>query len=110
MKWFRRCLVTLGIICLGIALIPSLQITTEPGAGGATETRRTFMLGISRSPLLLVEVLDKEPARVVRPDGGVTVHGGDTHRSVDVRFLSWSALSLVVGALLLGNRKAWPWH
>jgi hypothetical protein len=107
MKWFRLCFVTSGIFFLGIALIPNLQITTKPGADEATETRRTFMLGVPGSPLVLVEEFDKEPMRMVRPDGGVTVDGGSTHRSVELGYVSWSMLSLVFGALLLEADRRW---
>ena len=35
MKWFRRCLVTLGIICLGIALIAPPNQSLRPTAAAS---------------------------------------------------------------------------
>jgi hypothetical protein len=101
MNRVRRSFTILGIICLVIGFMPHWQVTKKALAGGVTETKRIFTLGVPGSPFLLMEAAESTPVRVVRPDGGETFKGGNHHRTVNLGFVSWSMLSLVLGAMLI---------
>jgi hypothetical protein len=111
MKWFRWCSISLGVICLIIGLSPDWRMTIKPLADGATETRQILTLGIAPSPLLLVEKTDSTPVKSTRPDGELTIKGGNSHMShhssLEIGFVSWSMLALVLGALLFEAARRW---
>ncbi len=108
MKWFRRPFMTFALICLIIGLMPYWQHVTMRGLpDGRTETRNVFTLGIPPSPLLVLEQSHSAPVKSIRPDGGVTIEGGNYHSSVELGFVSWSMLALVLGALLFEADRRW---
>jgi hypothetical protein len=87
--------------------MPYWRVATRALANGATETRRTFTLGIPSSPLLLVEESKSTPVRVVRPDGGETLEGESHHRAVKLEFVCWSMLSMILGTVLIDGPRWW---
>lgn len=101
MNWFRRSFMTLGIIFLIIGLMPNWRrVTTNDLAGAKTKTRNVFTLGVPPSPLFLVEVSHTEQVR-----GQERVSG--SQRSFKLEFVSWSMLSLVLGALFFVADRWW---
>jgi hypothetical protein len=107
----RISFMVMGIACLILALIPSIEVRTKRMADGATETRRSLSLGVSRVPLLHIEESEtKQGPPVPTPDGGLKFVGRSSHRSLNVGLISWSMLSLVAGAFLLAIPKNDPDH
>ena len=101
MQWFRRSFISLGIIFLIIGLIPNWQrVRTTDFAAAKSETRDVITLGVPPSPLLLVELSRSEQVR-----GRETITGGQ--RSFKLEFVSWSMLSLVLGALFVVADRWW---
>ena len=95
MKWSRRPFNTLGIIFLIIGVMPYWQHVTMRGLpDGRTETRNVFTLGIPPSPLLHLEQSHSEQVR----GSGITTSDSKGFR---LEFVSWSMLSLVLGAVLM---------
>jgi disulfide bond formation protein DsbB len=108
-KWFRRPFMSLAVICLFIGLMPYWQHVTLKGLpDGKTETRNVFTLGIPPSPLLHLEQVHSEQVR------GTGITTSDS-RGFKLEFVSWSMLSLVLGASFFvadrlrgGNRQSSP--
>jgi hypothetical protein len=100
-KWVQRPLVTLGIICLFIGVMPDWQHVSLKGLpDGKTETKDIITIGISPSPLLLLERTHSEQMR----DTGVATSDSKGFR---LEFVSWSTLALVVGAMFLVADRWW---
>jgi hypothetical protein len=101
MQWFRKPFISLGIIFLIIGLIPNWQrVKTTDLASAKTESRDVVTLGAPPSPLLLVELSRSKQVR-----GKEMITGGQ--RSFQLEFVSWSMLSLVLGALFVGVDRLW---
>ena len=108
MKWLRILLVISGTLCLIVGFMPWREATTKTLADGAVESSMRFTLGIPSSPFLLIEQSETKPGPgVVRPDGAIVHKGGGFHSGSSIEFISWSMLSLVLGALLIEVAKRW---
>ena len=95
MNWFRRPFMSLAVICLFIGLMPYWQHVNLRGLpDGKTETKDVFTFGIPPSPLLLLERSHSEQVR------GTEITSRDSN-GFRLEFVSWSMLSLVMGAVLM---------
>ena len=109
MNWFRRPVITLGIIFLFIGLMPYWQHETLRGLpNGRTETKDVLTFGIPPSPLLLLERSHSEHVRGTE----ITTNYS---KGFKLEFVSWSMLALVLGTVLMvadrvrgGNRQSSP--
>jgi hypothetical protein len=101
MSWFRRPFISLAILFLIVGLMPNWRrVKTTNVAGASTVTRDAFTLGVPPSPLLMVEQSHSEKVR-----GSETITADQ--RSFKLEFVSWSMLSLVLGALFLVADRWW---
>src|SRR4051812_26118994 len=95
MKWFRKPILTFALVFLFIGLMPYWQHVILKGLpDGTTETRNIFTLGIPPSPLLHLEQSHGEQVR------GTEITSSDS-KGFRLEFVSWSMLSLVLGAVLM---------
>ncbi len=101
MKRFRRPFISLAIIFLIIGLMPNWRrVKMTNVAGASTEQKDVYTLGVPPSPLLILERSHREQLR-----GTERITG--TQSSFKLEFVSWSMLSLVLGALFLVADRWW---
>jgi hypothetical protein len=99
-KWVQRPLVTLGIICLFIGVMPYWRHVTLGLPDGKTETKDTITIGIPPSPLVLFEQTHSEQVR------GTGVATSDS-KGFKLEIVSWSTVALVLGASLFVSDRWW---
>jgi hypothetical protein len=101
MKRIRRPFISVAIIFLIIGLMPNWRrVKTTNVAGASTETRDECTLGVPPSPLMMVKRSHREQVR-----GTETTTGDQT--SFKLEFVSWSMLSVALGALFLLADRLW---
>jgi hypothetical protein len=106
MSWPRKIVMFMGIFCVVVGFFPWRVSTTRTLADGSTETNQRFSLGIPRSPFLLSEKTETTPGPgVVQPDGSIVYKGGGYRGSTSIEFISWSMLSLILGAVLIEGAR-----
>src|SRR6516165_9785500 len=101
MRWLRRPVRSLAIICLVIGVMPYWRHVTLRGLpDGKTETKDMITIGIPLSPLLLLEQSHSEQLR------GTGSSTSDS-KGFKLEFVSWSMLTLILGALFFVADRWW---
>jgi hypothetical protein len=101
MRRLRRPFRLLAIICLLIGVMPYWRHVTLRGLpDGKSETKNVITIGISLSPLLILERSRSEQVR------GTEITASDS-KGFKLEFVSWSMLALVLGALFFMADRWW---